>query len=162
MNQYTQKYQTRVNELIKKNFPELENFKIKVYEFNLGKYYSGMALYLPFFKIILLGRKIRKYNNKAVKGILAHELCHFEQFSKFNWFKLLIYFFKYDVLRQQSFMIKVEKETDLLTIKKGYGKELLASIIERKKYSKNNKKAKLIRTRYFSENEIKSYMKKLK
>jgi len=57
MNKYTKKYRKIVRGLIKESFPELK--KVYVYEFNLGKNYSGIAFYLSFFKFIVLGKKLR-------------------------------------------------------------------------------------------------------
>jgi len=69
-------------------------------------------------------------------------------------------FINYVILRNQKFMSKVEHETDLLTIKKGYGKELLEATLIREKKLKTQK-SRRIRDRYMSSKEIKQEMKKL-
>ena len=114
-------------------FPELDNAAIVV-SFALTRFtmlagcippWKGMRRYL-----LLIG--YGKYNilnagiltKKQLRGVVAHELCHFVQYSKMTTLGYWLFVLKYKL--SMSFRREVERSTDLETIHRGFGHELLA------------------------------------
>ncbi len=149
MNKYEEKYKKIVKKLVEKNFPTLRDEKIIIEENEMKS--NARAKYgFTGFKIIV-SFKLRKFPSKILKGLFAHELCHFEIFKKrgviITKLGLLLYF------TNSKFREKEEKKADKLTIKKGYGKELIYT----RKYLKLRKPEF-----YLTDNEIKHFIKKYK
>ena len=145
-----EKYQKIIDKLIEDSFPKLKGKKTKIFEFNITNLY---ALFLPS-NSIGVHKKCRGFSNRAIKGMLVHELCHAEFSNKEgivkSWLIFIIYWF-FPKLRR-----KEEIKTDKLTIKKGYARQLfeITKIIELElngeiKYG-------------LSSQEIKFYAKKIK
>ena len=114
------KYQNIVNDVIRESFPELKDKKISIYLYNGKKYNAGVYWPLPFLEIIFINKNI-KLSNSEIKGLLVHELCHFERDIGRGWlislFLANIYYWS-----NPSFRRKEERETDKLVIKKGYAR----------------------------------------
>ena len=123
MSKHVEKCRKIVDELIDRSFPKLKGKNISVGELSFSKNYTGLALKLPFFRVIILHKRAINYSEKLLTGILAHELCHLETWEKFP----LRYYFL-NVLEGifKKFRRKVERETDMCSIRKGYGEELYA------------------------------------
>ena len=160
MNNYVEKYRKIVNRLINNSFPNLKNKEIIVTEFpNISKKYSAGAGEFLIFKWIIVLRKCRKYSNKALIGLLAHELSHCYITERMGLLEKFIYFIRWVFSKRMR--AKAETQTDLITIKKGYGEEL---ILLRKGISIGKTKEQLeerAKRGYLSLGEIKTYMKKL-
>ena len=110
-------YDSIVRKLVKKSFPSLRNSKFIVIERDIG-IFSGMAIWIfPWFRLIVLHPRVDLLNDDFVTGLLAHELCHFEQFKKETWighmFRLIVY------LCSEKNKILVERRTDAMVIEKG-------------------------------------------
>lgn len=153
---FEKRYQKIVDELVEKSFPSLKNEKIIVKEKDMKSF--ARADYLPFLKRIRVGLMLRKADNKTLAGLFAHELCHFEDFKKKGY---LITFICYILHKfSDKFRRKLEKETDRLTIRKGYGNELIkiTSFVNKRR----TKKRKHFEKNYLKVEEIKQEMKKLK
>jgi len=68
---------------------------------------------------------LRKFNEKSIKRILFHELCHLEIFKKQGILKTLL---EYLLYRSSSKVRKrVEAEANILMIKKGHWKEVVSA-----------------------------------
>lgn len=149
MKDHIERYQKIVERLIEKSFPILRNTKIKVAEKSMKS--KARAIYFLWVTKILISPKLRKYSNRVLKGLFVHELCHFEQFKEWGFIRtalgslLSLIFLKY---RE-----KKEKATDLLAIRKGYGKDLILT-----KRTLGHRKKRF----YLSPEEINKYMEKLK
>ena len=163
MIKYTKKYQKIVNELIRKSFPELKNRRIKFilipFFFSLsGTVMRGRKRDYIFY----IGRKISKKDKKAFIGFLVHEIAHikdlqrlppFDSFVKFNLLNDLLIFL--------PIFKKFERNADLISIKKGYAKEIYNNVVKAsKKYPKWI--VNYVHSRgYLSPDKIKSYAKKI-
>ena len=160
MNKYVEKYQKIVNQLIKKSFPELKVKKIFIYELPFSsRFYSAGAWNFKIFAIITLFKNSRKYSDEMLKALLAHELSHLENHEKKAYIEDFIYFLKW--LFSSKTRADEERKADILTIKKGYGKQYI--LLTNKIYEKDKKKLEHHKIRgYLSPEQIKSYMKKLK
>lgn len=123
MENYIQKYEKILNELIKKHFPLLKNKRISIVEKEIE--YRAKASHFPKRFKITLSTQLRKFPEHKVKRILTHELCHIEIFSKHSWIKTNIEFVFY--LLSKKVRNSVEKEANILMIQKGFGKDVLVA-----------------------------------
>jgi hypothetical protein len=153
------KYKKIINNLIKKSFPELKNKKIYVFDLKSNGLFGISITFLPFFDFLGLNySKLKNISDKALTGLIVHELCHFSIYEKRSFFenlKLIDYCFNPKRRRVE------EKLTDELSIKKGYAKE----IIESNKFilkNLDNKNKKIFKEFYLSPSQIKAYAKKIK
>ena len=162
------KYGKIVGELIRKSFSELKNEKIKVIEYPnwLIFWTNGFVYKLPFSWCIFINKTERGLSRKALVGLLAHELCHIAQDKKiiksflFGFFQSL--FVDLSWAFDTPLSRKVERTTDLLTIKKGYGKELLELALLQEKKNSEEKSVKAHSRGYLTPKQIKQEMKKLR
>lgn len=143
-------YRNIVNRLIAKSFPELKNDKIAVEERNTKKW-RAHAIYSIFGLKILVSNQLREFPERKIKRILIHELCHLVEFKQLGYLRTKIDFVIY--LLSKKHRTKIEREANILMIRKGYGKLVLSAC-----------KENLARgLGYFlSEKEIKSYINKFK
>ena len=148
------KYRKEVNNLRKKSFPEL---KRKIWIIKVPFPIPGAAAILlrPNLSLLVFSIKCKVLSKKALRGLIAHELCHFSMFQKGKWKGFWKFLFKYKKERA-----KIEKATDKLAIKKGYGKELIARKKEAKQLLKSTRWAHHL-DNYLTEEEVRKYMKKL-
>jgi len=168
MDEYVEKYREIVNELIDKSFPSLKNEKVKIIEISKYLFWWAGGDVIKFNNkyFIIVTNKIKESDNKALKAFFAHELCHVEDYKKRNIPSIInIFYYLKEGLSWvfcTSFSRELERKTDIETIKKGYGKELLKWALEREnRYSK--RKLNMLYSRgYLSPKEIKQEMKKLK
>jgi hypothetical protein len=146
---YTQKYSKILNELIKKSFPELKGEYIYIKEKRAP--YRAHVSYFPWGFRVIVSKKLRKFSQKLIRRILIHELCHSEIFLGWGVIKTNLDFIYYLISKQHRKAI--EREVNILMIKKGYGKYVLESRKENLErgldYSLTGK-------------EIKSYIKKIR
>ena len=98
---------------------------------------------------------------KVLVGLLAHELAHFSIYEKISILKFYGIYFK--ALTNKKFLRKYvvmdERRTDKLVIKKGYGKELLATKIEAKRICEGTKYEKRLNN-YLSVKEVQKILKR--
>jgi len=155
MNKYLREYKNNINKLVKKSFPSLKKEKIIVSEFpRIIFWASGFVLPIPKFNLIFIKTSIRKRNNLIKNAILAHEISHIEIIKKKNKniFALLFWglcvgiswIFGKNPAREN------ERKADLLTIKKGYGKELLLIVLNRKRKMSSRRLALVYKRGYLS------------
>ncbi|MEN9626482.1 MAG: hypothetical protein RL557_810 [archaeon] len=153
------RYEIILNE-IQKKFPCPIRIQL------LSKEFSGTArvLWNPIsgYRLIVNPQKIKNMNSSAVKGLIAHELSHVEQFLGYNLFRRMYEaFIEYlrinylSTIRNQKTIDAIESDADYRAIKRGYGKELIALIrfeqVKKIKY----------KNKYFSVAEVKRIMKNL-
>lgn len=140
---YKENYEKIVKGLIEKSFPKLKGKKIILEEKETLNYRAHAKYIFSGLKIIV-STQLRSFPDWKIKRILIHELCHLEIFldwgivrTNINW---LIY------LMSKKYRIKIERESNELMIKKGYGKLVLTALKENKKrglnYSLSEKKIK--------------------
>lgn len=126
------KYNLIVNG-VKKDFPSLQNISIDVKE----KEWKGLAgaRWNPIsgFRLLINTKRLEKMNKSALKGLIAHELSHFEQMLEYNKVYFLYFIFLHylkinyfpKIINQES-LDKLERDADCRAVKRGYGKELIA------------------------------------
>lgn len=155
MGKFKERCQKLLNKTIK-DFPLLKNRKIvlKIKELKTGSMWASKKLF--YYSITIDSVKYKLANDAQITGALAHELMHFETYERYGWKRYLLenfafYFFK-------KLMIRFERENDINTIKKGYGKELLANRIFRLSKISKSEYAK-IGDCYLTPQEIKRYLK---
>jgi len=144
-------YRKILNELVDDSFPTLKKDKIYLMEMYTWKF-TGAEFRLPFNRwLICFHPRTKEWGTEPIRGFLAHELCHFEIYKKDcflkTWVFWILYWFSPKIRR------KIERETDKLTIEKGYGKELYEAL-KKSVYSDRDKY-------YFSLKEIKDYAKSI-
>jgi hypothetical protein len=150
---YKEKYKRLVNELIKKSFPSIKHFKIFITENKIFKLrYSAITNYFIFCGWIILHPKARRYSKPALKGLLVHELSHLDIILRKSFLNKIKFAFKFIFTKKG----RKDNETaaDMLTIKKGYGKDLLklTNIIEKQKsHIKNRAKKGYLTSRQIEE-----------
>lgn len=147
-------YDKLINQLVTKSFPILKNKKIKVYESNELKHSAEAFKFLSFLRI-KTNPRLRDYNKTHLIGIFSHELSHLEKWEKE---KFDYYFIRGFRLIFKKYIKKDEKETDINAIMKGYSRELYSQ----RKSIWNSKKAKELRWKYLSPNEIKKISQELR
>ncbi|MFH1503637.1 MAG: hypothetical protein ABIE36_03190 [Candidatus Diapherotrites archaeon] len=162
MDAYEKKYQRIVNNLIRKSFPLLKKKIIfvsgkKIFNFNLK--YSAIIIYFIFFSWIIVHPKARKYSKDSLKALFAHELSHIDLIVNMNLLEKIKFAFIW--LFTKKGKEDFERDADILTIKKGYGKERLKLGEESKKtYTRNQWRNK--RKGYLNPKQIKYHIKKFK
>ncbi len=77
------------------------------------------------FKIQVDYRKYKNANDNQILGAFAHELVHFEFYTKWSYFRYMIDFLFYRI--SKKYVRKMESIVDSIIIKKGYGKALMAN-----------------------------------
>lgn len=150
-----------INE-VKKDFPTLQNISLGVRE-NEWKGTAGARWNLfSGFRIDINIKKLEKMNKLALKGLIAHELSHFEQMLEYNKVYFLYFIFLHylrlhhfpNIIRQES-LDKLERDADFRAVKRGYGKELIGLCKFEKSTAVSHK------NKYLSISEIQEAMKKL-
>jgi hypothetical protein len=109
-------------ELIVKSFPDLVDMTIDTFivpDKEIPDAYLQYSSMSSSFYIDIC-ETLASQNDKIVIGGIVHELCHIARDRFGNWFEQFIYDHN---LRYRRL---VERNTDLDTIIRGYGKELLA------------------------------------
>lgn len=164
MNQHILKYTKIVNTLVRKSFPSLKGNKILILEYPTWIYWANAFTFIhPSCYFIFINKKIRKFDRKSASGLLAHELCHFETEGKTkNIFQAVFHYLKINLswVFNTSLSRSIERKTDLLTIKKGYGGQLLSFNSKTSKGLSKIRLQKRYSRGYLSLEEIKIYMKK--
>ena len=145
------KFRKIMNSVIADSYSWLKLSKLWIINLNLGKYSMGVFWLLPHIRIVFINpTRVQGKDDFYLRGLFAHELAHFERDRKKGWIKYLGYYilllFSPKITRQD------ERETDKLTIAKGYGKNI---------YNVSKNRAPEKRKYYLSPAEIKSYAKQI-
>ena len=112
--EYIEKYNQIIYKLIKKSFPKLENKKIYFVEKEVP--YRARVSYFPWGMRIIVSYKLREFDEKVVRRILIHELCHLEIFLSWGIIWTNLDYIWYSISKTHS--KKVEGEANILMIKK--------------------------------------------
>lgn len=147
-------YRKEVNNIRKKSFPELKGI-IWIIKIPFPIPGGGAVWLLPKINLLAFSTKCKILSRKVLRGLIAHELSHFSIFQRSDWKD----FWKLFFTANKKEKVKIEKATDRLAIKKGYGKELIAM--------KRKAKQLLTGTRwehhlnnYLTEEDVRKYMRK--
>jgi len=115
-------YRKEVNDIRKKSFPELKGI-ILIIKIPFPIPGAAVVWLLPRLNLLAFSTKCKILSKNVLRGIIAHELSHFSIFQKNSW----IDFWKFFFTATKNEKVKMEKAADRLAIKKGYGKELIAT-----------------------------------
>ena len=161
MSKYINKYRVIVDELIDRSFPKLKKDNIFVFNFNPLWFFTAMVLDIGIFKAIFISRKrIKKYSKEERKAILVHELCHIEKHKGKNFLQKTFHIIKYILFR--NIRVNEENNTNILTIKKGYGEQILSAELKLRRGYTKEKLKKIDERGYLTADQIKSYIRKFK
>ena len=95
MNKFNpEKYDRIIKELVNKSFSILKNKKI-IIKRAFFSIYSAETKRVFSRLYISINPKYDIYNNFELKGVLAHELSHLEDFVSFSFFEMIIHSVKY-------------------------------------------------------------------
>lgn len=138
---FKEKYHKIITALIKNSFPELRSRKILIAEFpGFISFAESTTIRLYSFHILFINKNCRNRKTQALKGQLAHELCHMAiDYNNKGLFASIVHFIRktLSATLNTKFSRKIETRIDKETIKRGYRKERLALAFEREKtYSK--------------------------
>ena len=98
-----------------------------------------------------------KWSKKAIIGILAHEISHQVSYRKRPFLKKWLFLWNYYLSMQKR--KRVEKEADLIAIRRGYGKEIFEERKLQEKYFFAHKETLgLLNKFYLSSKEIKKLL----
>lgn len=115
-----------VAELVEESFPELVDIKLTPKAINNPSVF--LATDIDALSILSGDREYTLYLNQklmtqpisdlALKGILAHELVHFNDYEKMNAFELAVFYVR--ILADARFEAEYERATDLQSFERGY------------------------------------------
>lgn len=115
-----------VAELVEESFPELVDIKLTPKAINNPSVF--LATDIDALSILSGDREYTLYLNQklmtqpisdlALKGILAHELVHFNDYEKMNAFELAVFYVR--ILGDARFEAEYERATDLQSFERGY------------------------------------------
>jgi len=127
---YITKYEKMVSDLVNESFQLLKGKKIALEELDTNLYRAHVKYTFSGLKIII-STQLSKFPNWKVRRILIHELCHLEIFLRWGVIRTNIDWIIY--LMSKKHRVAVEREANILMIRKGYGKLILTTIEENKK-----------------------------
>jgi len=156
MNKQKARYRKIMNEVIEKSFPILRDKKIFIFEFK-WKIFGGFAFWFSFFFLLGVNKQLRTLSERRLKGLLSHELAHFEIYYRkgFCWFLLMEAF--YWLIR--PLRRKLEYDTDKFSIRRGYARENYAYTLWW--WNTVKRKGKKWNNCYMKPEEIKAYAKEV-
>ena len=151
---YDKKYQKIIDDLIEKSFPEFAGKGIRVSAANerVSGRCSAVTYYFIWISFIKVSRRVRKFSDLELKGLLAHELGHILRFESCNFFGKFWEGLKYFISRKARTI--EENICDKIAIERGYAKGLFSF------KSKSKKKTKYSEC-YLSANDVKTYAKEI-
>jgi hypothetical protein len=151
-------YKKLVKDIIDKDFPELKGKIVFVSEGKRpSRKFSAMIVYFIFFSWIIFHPKTKKYSRSALEAIAVHELSHLSIISNMNFFQKIKFAFGWIFTKKGK--MDFERDADILTIKKGYGKGRIKAHEESSKTYNKKDLEKFGKKGYLSSKDIKIYMK---
>jgi hypothetical protein len=141
-------------QIIINSFPLLKNKKIRFFVMRF-KFYACSIWIPPLMRFIIISKRTKDFSDSALEGILAHELCHQERYLEMGIKRYLK--FAVGFITSRKVQANEERATDMLTIEKGYGKQLY----ELSKIQYLDKKHQRINENYLSLEEIKTYSERI-
>ncbi len=140
--------------LIDQSFPLLKGKKIHLLVMWF-RFYAFSVWIPPFLRFIVMSTRTKDFNDSLITGILAHELCHQERYIKMGAWKYLGFAIRF--LTSRKAQAEEERNTDRLTIEKGYGRELY----ELTALTHTDRNHDTIKDLYLTPDEIKTYSESL-
>jgi len=140
--------------IIEDSFPLLKGKRILFFILYL-RFFGFSAWIPPFIRIIVFSTRTKALDDFALAGIMAHELCHQERYIGMGvpqYLKFIVSYTFSEKCRTQE-----ERATDILTIEKGYGRQLYELTL----ITRNDKKHSNIIDNYLTPEEIRSYAESL-
>jgi len=138
------------DKVISDSFPALMDKKIHIYVKWL-RFYALSVWIPPFTRFIIISTRTKEFSESVHTGIVAHELCHQERYLRMGALKYLK--FAAGFITSRKAQAAEERATDMLTIEKGYGRQLY----ELSQIQYFDKKHERINEFYLSLEEIRSY-----
>lgn len=145
-------FQRLFMEVRNKGFPEIISKFISTEKFHFAhaSAVTGNIHYNP--KNILS----MKFSEKAVKGVIAHELAHQVDFRRKSFFGKIWLNYR---CKDEAYRRLIEREADKITVQRGFGKELLEAMkLTKKKFPKD--RWKRYESAHLSIKEVKDLIKK--
>lgn len=107
--------------IIIKSFPLLtgKNILFIILPF---RFYAISFWIPPLAGVIIISTKAKKLSDRALSGLIAHELCHQERYRIVGIFSYIGFVLKY--FFSQKVRIEEEHEVDRMTVRKGFAAEL--------------------------------------
>jgi coenzyme F420-reducing hydrogenase gamma subunit len=125
--------QEHINFLLEKHFPELQNIKIKIENFESNAYFLQANLKKKtIFKeahkrtyVIEVNQKLYACppTPKGLRAILAHEIQHISDYLNMSSAEIIALAARYST--NKKFHTEYERSTDKKTLEKGFGKGLI-------------------------------------
>lgn len=149
-------YDKILQKLKKKHFPELKHKEIILKKRDQPYFMFAH----PLSKYIFYNKKIMDMcNPQARDAALIHELYHKLQFGRMNFLMRVLTFMGYKI--SKKIRIKIERETNIETVKRGFGKGLiLLNKYVKERVSKDAWKNEHSK-RHLTEKEIRKIMEKV-
>jgi hypothetical protein len=139
--------------IINDSFPILKGKKIHYFTMYL-RFFAFSAWIPPYLRIVVVSTRTKDLNEFVLSGIIVHELCHQERYIAMGFLRylrfIISYAFSAEIRRAE------ERETDRLTITKGYARQLYDLTI----ISKKDKNHREIIDNYLTQDEIREYAEK--
>lgn len=136
--------------LINNSFPALRGKKIHIYVMWF-RFYALSVWIPPFFRFIVISTRTKEFSDSVHTGIMAHELCHQERYLGMGTLRYIK--FAAGFITSRKAQAAEERAADMLTIEKGYGRQLH----ELSQIQYYDKKHERINEYYLSLEEIRSY-----
>jgi hypothetical protein len=111
-------------EMISNSFPALRGMTIRLKVLETGKYVMAVLVEGKKIHLDVSRDDIARMQRSAVRGVLAHELCHAEEDRRYG--PVLGALFDSLCEHFPSLETRRERRMDMAAIRKGYGNELLA------------------------------------
>ncbi|MEK6924981.1 MAG: hypothetical protein AABW71_01945 [Nanoarchaeota archaeon] len=125
-------FQKLFREVRNNGFPEIESKFISTEKFHFAhaSAITGNIHYNPK-NILALG-----FTQNAVKGVIAHELAHQVDFKRMGFFSRI--WLTYKCSRNEVYRKGVERRADTITVKRGFGKDLIEAMrLTKKRFPKD-------------------------
>jgi len=125
-----------VKSIVKKSFPALRGIKILVIEKKRGKHSAMVRKNWNQYTMFINKEYLKIYDKKEIKGLIAHELSHIEE-----WVVKGVWFYIINSLKcsfSKKYNAFYEREIDKIAICKGYRKELKAQRSKRETQKDRN------------------------
>jgi len=107
------------------SFPKLSNTEIHLAFVSHKSFIAATRLSTPFkpYEIRLNLDDVKKMGEFELTGVLAHELVHIDEWNKLFFIQKIFHLYQ---SKDEKFVTKDERDTDLKVIGLGYGQQLLA------------------------------------
>ncbi|MGQ9621707.1 MAG: hypothetical protein ACUVTX_12130 [Bacteroidales bacterium] len=140
--------------IIQDSFPLLRRKKVFFFVFWF-RYYAMSLMIPPFIHIVVFSTQAKKLNDKALTGLIVHELCHQERYLKMGLLSYLSFILGY--MFSKKIQVREEHVTDRMTIYKGYARELYELTL----ITREDASHKKIIDNYLTPDEVREYALKI-